>query len=310
MRATMSAPDPIQVLCLGAVASDWSTSAYGPFIIHPAATLDDLAEQIGQVGCDAIVLQFGAPDALAALIGWAGMPRLLLDAAVLVVAPEPAAAETLRLVRLGVQEVLPTREATPQALVRATRLAVERHRLGRAARKAYATDLGTGLPNRDQLMEHMTHLLALREREPAAMALLALRIDGLAATEARFGAEAANVLRRKVAVRLRSVLRASDVVAAVGADSFAVLLAWIDDPADGERVAAKLEQSIKRPFTVSGQDMALAVRVGVARYPAHATDALGLIHRALAQAGDAEPVGRAAAAVAPTGRAGQAANDE
>ena len=125
---------------------------------------------------------------------------------------------------------------------RALRLAVERKRLDRAARKAYATDLSTGLPNHAQLLEHMTHLLALREREPAPMALLVLRIEGLSTAEAALGAEAANVLRRKVAVRLRAGLRASDVVAALGADSFAVLLAWIDTPADGQRVADKLIQ--------------------------------------------------------------------
>jgi len=297
---------PIQVLYLGAPPPDWSTSAYGPFVVHPVATLDDAADQVGRVACDAVVLCLPGDEDLASLAGWTGMSRLLLDAAVLVVAPEPAVADALRLLRLGVQDVLPARDAGAEALARATRLAVERLRLDRAARKAYATDLGTGLPNRAQLMEHMTHLLALREREPAAMALLALRIDGVAAIEARLGAEAANVLRRKVAVRLRSGLRASDVVAAIGEDTFAVLLAWIDDPDDGERVAGKLVQAIKRPIAVSGQDMALAVRVGVARYPAHAKDAMGLIGRALAQAGDATAVGRAAAAL--PGR--QAANDE
>ena len=39
------------------------------------------------------------------------------------------------------------------------------------ARKAYATDLETGLPHQQQLIEHMSHLLALREREPAATRL-------------------------------------------------------------------------------------------------------------------------------------------
>jgi len=308
MRRSMPQRDPIQVLHLGTPAPDWSTSAYGPFVIHPAATLEDLTAQIGRTGGDAVVLRLVDAQAATALLAWAGMPRLLLDAAVLVVAPEPTAADALRLLRLGVQDVLPAREAGGEALARATRLAVERHRLDRAARKAYATDLGTGLPNRVQLMEHMTHLLALREREPAAMALLALRVDGLAAVESRLGAEAANVMRRKLAVRLRSALRASDVVAALGADSFAVLLAWIDAPADGERVAQKLLQSIRRPISVSGQDMALAVRVGVAQYPAHAKDALGLMHRALAQAGEAVAVGRGGAGIAARGS--DAANDD
>ena len=58
------------------------------------------------------------------------------------------------------------------------------------------------------------------------------------------GAESTNVLRREVAVRLRSGLRASDVVASIGADTFAVLLAWIDSPVEGSRVAGKLAQPV------------------------------------------------------------------
>lgn len=306
----MNTASAIQVLYCGAQPPDWSTSGWGPFVVHPAATLDEVADQLGRGDSAAVVLHMHSAQQLEALAGWAGMARLLQGAAVLLVAPEPAPADVLRWVRQGVQDVIAQRDATGAALARATRLAVERHRLDRAARAAYATDLGTGLPNRAQLMEHLTHLLALREREPAAMALLALRIDGLALAEARLGTEAANVVRRKVAVRLRSGLRASDVVAALGVDSFAVLLAWIDDPADGDRVARKLEASIRRPLTVSGQDIALAVRIGVARCPADAKDPLGLIHRALVQAGDAVAVGRAAAAITPALRGGEAANDE
>ena len=241
----MAAQAPIQVACLGAVQPDWSTSAYGPFVVHPLALLADVTSLLGRIACDAVVLKLDQPQSLGSLLAWPGLARLMLDAAVIVVAPEPAPVDALRLLDLGVQDVIPSHHIADADLARATRLAVGRHRLAREARKAYATDLGSGLPNQAQLMEHMTHLLALREREPAAMALLALRIEGLPAAEARLGVEAANVLRRKVAVRLRSGLRASDVVAALGRDQFAVLLAWIDNPEDGDRVAAKLVQALK-----------------------------------------------------------------
>jgi diguanylate cyclase (GGDEF)-like protein len=300
--------DPIQLLYLGADAPDLSTSAYGPFVVHAVPSLDDVMQALDAQGYDAIVLHQTEPDQLGRLAAWPGMARSVLDAAVLVVAPEPAAADALRLVQLGAQDVLPPHEALPAALARAMRLAVERKRLERQARKAYATDLATGLPNHAQLMEHMHHLLALREREPAVMALLVLRIEGLAVTEARLGTEAANVLRRKVAVRLRSGLRASDVVASVGADSFAVLLAWIDDASDGERVAVKLAQSLQRPFTVAGQDVAVAVCVGVAQYPPHGKDAAALLRRAMGQAAEGRAIGRSG--LSPHASGSAAANDE
>ena len=299
--------DPIQMLYLGLAEPDLSTSAYGPFVLHPTLSADDLATALGQQHYDAIVLAETRPDALARWLVWPGMSRAVLDAAVLVIAPEPTTTDAVRLLQLGVQDVLPLREANAETLARAVRLAVERKRLERAARKAYATDLATGLPNHAQLMEHMSHLLALREREPAAMALLALRIEGLSATEARLGIEAANVLRRKVAVRLRSGLRASDVVASVGADSFVVLLAWIDDAANADRVVAKLAQSLQRPFTVAGQDVAVAVCVGVAQYPQHGKEAEALLRRALAQAGESRALGRAG--LSQRG-GGAAANDD
>ncbi len=299
--------DPIQLLHLGPGAPDLSTSAYGPFVVHSVASAADLAASLDSQNYDAIVLVQAQTDGLAALAGWPDLSRAVLDAAVLVVAPEPATGDAVRLLHLGVQDVLPPRDAQPESLARAVRLAVERKRLERAARKAYATDLATGLPNHAQLMEHMSHLLALREREPAAMALLALRIEGLAATEARLGTEAAHVLRRKVAVRLRSGLRASDVVAAVGADSFVVLLAWIDDAANADRVAGKLAQSLQRPFNVAGQDVAVAVCVGVAQYPVHGKEAETLMRRALGQAGASRALGRAG--LSPRG-GGAAANDD
>ena len=300
--------DPIQLLHLGPGAPDLATSAYGPFVVHAVPALDALSAALDVQRYDAIVLQQTRPDQLAALANWPGLARAVLDSAVLVVAPEPASADALRLVQLGAQDVLPPHEAHASALARALRLAVERKRLERAARKAYATDLATGLPNHAQLMEHMNHLLALREREPALMAVLALRIEGLSATEARLGTESANVLRRKVAVRLRSGLRASDVVASVGVDSFVVLLAWIDDAGDGERVAAKLAKSLQRPFTVAGQDVAVAVCVGVAQYPVHGKEADSLLRRALGQAGEGRAIGRSGLSPRAAGTA--AANDD
>lgn len=281
--------DPVQLLFVGPGAPDLGTSAYGPFVVHAVAGAAELPAAMDEHECDAVVLSFEAPDALAGLSTLAGLSRAVIESAVVVVAPEPELADALRLLSLGVQDVVPRREVNAETLARVVRLAVERKRLDQIARKAYASDLATGLPNHAQLMEHMTHLLALREREPAAMALLAVRLEGLSAAEARLGAEAANVLRRKAAVRLRSGLRASDVVAAIGHDTFAVLLAWIDEQGASDGVAGKLAQSLQRPFAVAGQELMLNVSIGSAQYPAHGKDAHSLLRRALAQAAGAAP---------------------
>ncbi|MBL8308023.1 MAG: GGDEF domain-containing protein, partial [Rubrivivax sp.] len=214
---------------------------------------------------DAVLVK--APDAaaLAALAQRADLPQAAFVAAVIVLAgveDEPLEAELLR---LGVESIV--RAADLAALPRAIRHAVLRKRVERSAHTAYATDLATGLPHQAQLVEHMTQLLALREREPAPMVLLVLRVEGYAGAAARLGGEAANVLRRKVAVRLRSVLRASDVVAALGPDAFGVLLSQMDAIGDGERVAAKLVKALHQPLVVAGQPCPVAAAVGMALYP-------------------------------------------
>ena len=306
-RVAMSAP--IQVLFQGASPPDLATSSFGPFIVQRCDSLAEASEQMQLNHYDALLLQVATAAELHALVHWSALSHVVLDMALVVVTPEPAAADLARLLQAGVQEVVPARDAQADRLALALRQGVQRKWLEMAARRAYATDLGTGLPNHAQLMEHMTHLLALREREPAPMALLVLRIEGLAAAEAKLGAEAANVLRRKIAVRLRSGLRASDVVAAIGTDCFAVLLAWIDDPGDGERVLAKLSQSLQRPLSVAGQGLAVAVGAGVARYPGDGRDAATLLRLAASQASQNNAQGRTGFFDRPE-RGDAAANDE
>lgn len=258
------------------------------FEVHDRATLEEAAGELQMQRFDAVLL---AGDE--GLASWPALSHATLDAAVLVVTADPAFELATRLLAAGVQDVLsPAEAAEPELLGRRLHLAIERKALEQSARKSYATDLATGLPNHAQLLEHMTHLLALREREPAPMATIAVRIEGLATTQARLGAESANVLRRKVAVRLRAALRASDVVAAIGNDAFAVLLAWIDAPGDGERVAGKLAQALQRPFKVAGHDVAVAVSIGLSLYPEHGKDADSLLRRAVGQAVGMAAVGR------------------
>ena len=287
--------EPLRILCIGGTPPDFGLSPWGPFTVDVCETLADAAALLRDGPVDAVLrlARAGADgDAVEALLVWPALSQVVLDAALVVVVPEPVAAPALRLLQRGAQDVLNANGLDAQTLARALRLAIERKRLEQAARKAYATDLATGLPNHAQLLEHMTHLLALREREPAPMALIVLRIEGLASTEAALGAEAANVLRRKVAVRIRSGLRASDVVASIGADAFAVLLAWIDAPADAARVAGKLAQSVQQPFRVASNERAVAISVGLAAYPEHGRDADALMRRAIGQAAFAASVGR------------------
>lgn len=279
----------IRMVCWPALDEAELAVLGGHFVGTEVADAEAVRQQIQGDRVELALLGADWADDEAALRELATRAAVVLRTA-LPLADDPAAVATIG---LGVQDILSGADWASAALVPRLRMAVARHALARASRTAYATDLATGLPHQQQLIEHMSHLLALREREPAPMALLVLRIEGLVTTEARLGASAAGALRRKLAVRLRSGLRASDVVASLGEDSFAVLLAWIDAVSDVDGVAAKLTQAVQRPFSVQGQSVALALSVGIGRYPDDGIDAQSLLQIAQAQAAGQPGQGRA-----------------
>ncbi len=264
-------------------------SGFGPFELMPCPGMDAASQRLAILSFEAVVVACRPAEARG-LLTWPMLSHAVAESAFLVLTTEePGADLAVLLARRGVQDVLPLDADPIEALPRALRLAIERKAQERLVRKAYATDLMTGLPNQAQLLEHLHQLLAMREREPAPMALLALRVEGLAAAEAQYGAEAANVLRRKVAVRLRAAVRGSDVVASTGADTFAVLLSRFQGVNDAEHVAAKLSTALAPPFTVAGRPLSLSVAIGVARHPRDGKDAASLLRRAAGLAAAVQP---------------------
>ena len=293
---------PLDLLVLGSADAIAAAAAANGWTVTQAETAANAAL------CDAVLLSAPTRQALAELRQQPALAQAAFDSAVVVLAGEADEEIEADLLRLGVEAIVPPGDAA--VVLRAIRHAVERKRLERATRTAYATDLATGLPHQAQLLEHMTQLLALREREPAPMVLIVLRVEGYAGAAARLGSEAANILRRKVAVRLRSALRASDVVAAMGPDAFGVLLGHVESPGDGERVAAKLVRSLQQPFMVAGQPCAVAAAVGLVHTPEHGKDAESLLQRASAQAGSLATLGRDGFAASIERGPGRAANDD
>ena len=282
---------PLNLLTLGALPPEATvaleSAAEGRFIVHEHADRDSLSAQLHQNGADVLLIDADGFDGAQQFVEYSAV-----DTATLIVTADPSLDGLLAWLQRGAQDVLTPAELAAASLPRRLRAAIERKRLEREARTAYATDLETGLPHQQQLIEHMSQLLALREREPAPMAVLALRIEGLATAEARLGRELANVLRRKVGVRLRAGVRASDVVASLGDDSFAVLLGSLLAPADAERVGAKLLAALRDPLKVGGDDLTVAAALGIAHYPQDGDQPDALLRRAVGLAAGAAAQGR------------------
>ena len=289
---------------------NWPAPDASRFLIENASDIGDALLRFEGAPVDAILL-----DGDAAVPTPVEFEALVERAALVVVVREPDAEHAASWLRRGAGDVVGRAELDTPAGWRRLRFAIERRRAADerlpALATTFSTDPGTGLPHRQQLMEHLSQLLALREREPSPMAVLALRVEGLAVRDAPDGTAEAEVLRRKIAVRLRAGVRASDVVASLDGDLFAVLLGSILGGGDAARVADKLVAAVIEPLSVGGEPRSVAAAVGIARYPQDGKDAERLLRRAIALAAVAPAAGQAGPAAAHDAQGGErvAAND-
>jgi diguanylate cyclase (GGDEF)-like protein/PAS domain S-box-containing protein len=138
----------------------------------------------------------------------------------------------------------------------------------------------TGLPNRAALRQLLGQALELAKRYERRCAIVLLDIDRFQRMNDGVGRDAADALLREVAQRLKKSLRASDVVARLDGDEFAVLAHEVTAPQDAEPVARKLLQAIGEPVVVQGREYRLTACAGLATYPLDAQDERSLMKHA------------------------------
>lgn len=218
------------------------------------------------------------------------LPEAAAGCALLIAWPEPPGRAVLEAAaEAGVQEVWGPADgpADPAAWAVRLTLALARQARARRALEDRLSDPETGLPARPQMRRHVQQLMALRQREPAAMGLLLIDLPGL---RERPPAEH-GPLRRKAVARLRSVLRGSDGVGVDGDARLSVWLPWLDQPASLAAVAAKLQAVLERPLSWSGAPLALRPRVAAAGCPPGSLDEAALWRQAEAGLDGLAPLG-------------------
>lgn len=185
-------------------------------------------------------------------------------------------------------------ESRPYGAVSAFTDVTERRRAQeQIAFLAYHDSL-TRLPNRALLDEHLALALARARRAGESVALLYVDLDDFKAVNDSLGHAAGDELLKRIAVRLRAVVRSSDLLARQGGDEFLILLTDLDrDPRLSAEAAAKqVETALIEPFHLADAEFEVGASIGISIYPDDAADADTLMRHADAAMYEVKQAGR------------------
>ncbi len=145
-------------------------------------------------------------------------------------------------------------------------------------------DALTGLPNRRELIARAERAIDAARREGEALAVLLIGLDRVKLVNDTLGHAAGDELLRRVAFRLQACVRHGamggetdesrpdltrhdDVLGRLGGDEFVVLLNGTGRERDACAVAQRLQEALRAPLTLAGQDVFVTASIGVALFP-------------------------------------------
>jgi len=131
------------------------------------------------------------------------------------------------------------------------------------ARQAFFDSL-TGLPNRVLFMYSIERALAGARRNNVGAAVMFLDLDGFKSVNDSLGHLVGDQLLISFGQRLRACVRPGDTVARLGGDEFTILLEDIPNSSEAERVANRILERLRTPFTFEGRDLYISSSIGIA----------------------------------------------
>lgn len=147
--------------------------------------------------------------------------------------------------------------------------------------EAIHVDPLTRLPSRHALVKHLEHALVMATNHHSVVALVLIDVDNFNTVNDSLGHESGDALLVQIAARLQEGLEATDILARMGGDEFAIVMEEVDQNAlKVERLAERLHASLSGMMTIAGRQVYTTVSMGIAMFPQDGTDYQALIRNA------------------------------
>jgi len=128
-------------------------------------------------------------------------------------------------------------------------------------------DLLTDIQNRFSLDKHLDALIEEAREKAGIFGLIYIDLDKFKQVNDQFGHRIGDLYLQEVARRMKRQIRGRDMLARMGGDEFAALVAVVHNRSDVEEIVGRLRQSFDEPFAIEGCVIDGSASFGIALYP-------------------------------------------
>ena len=141
-------------------------------------------------------------------------------------------------------------------------------------------DVVTGLPNRRLLFELLEQARTRATEQGALLAVGVLDLDRFKSVNDAIGHGGGDCVLAEASARVLGMLRKADVLARLGGDKFALVIAGLDSNEQLDAISRCILQALRVPFSLLGEQLYLSASVGWTLFPLDGSDAEGLVRHA------------------------------
>ena len=129
----------------------------------------------------------------------------------------------------------------------------------------------TELPNRKMFTDSVNSVLETHDRRMWSIAVLFLDIDNFKTINDSLGHHVGDLLLVEISKRLKTELRADDMVARIGGDEFVVMVRDVTEES-AMRIAKHMCDIVSKPYILGDTTVNVTTSVGIAMCPQNGTD--------------------------------------